>query len=402
MPVPIPRSRVSDLTSSSAETLVTYGGPGCTTTTSTTGAARLGVYRKMDDFVVPGFRALAKRGQVFNNPMTRYKYTFSKVSTGHAHELITHAPCATVSGAYKASYTNLLNAVKGRMSVITPPAQILNSSGLITSASTLALANVKNPSVQGLAFIGEIQQTLSLLRNPIEALTKYAQRRRPTKLGAAGAVSSEYLAYVFGVLPLMHDIEGIIDALFRLVNERETARGHAADGTTVTSTPTSIFSDSVITGVFMQEIWEESIDVRAGVLYAFEGRTLVDSLGVSLRDIPAAMWELLPWSFVVDWFSNVGKVISACTAAISNEFLAQWLTVKRTTTYTRKITNVTLNPLWFPSITCRDKDVGIYETYTRIPTQLASNIGFQFNLSLNRTPILSALSLLIQTLTKGK
>jgi len=359
----------------------------------------------MDDWVVPNFRNRSNKGEVFNNPMSRKKYTFyGKIGGGGWGHYYPPFICSTQSGVWKGISTNYLTQLKSALG-FTPPSATIDSSSLISEAATLALSNVKSPNVQGLAFAKEIQQTLDLLRNPISALTSYfAQASKKgvglTFKGSAAAASSQYLAVVFGALPLMHDIEGLIEALVKSANERETARGQVQSSTTINQNNLSLVT-GFVNGTYKTEC-VETVVVRAGAMYAFSGESLAGSLGLSLKDIPAAMWEVLPWSFLIDWFSNVGKCIDAVVASCSNDFLAQWVTVKRTQYLVRTATGTTTTAPWVQITNCSDADACLYETFTRAPTNLSQQIGLHLNFNLNRVPTLTALSLLIQQLTKGK
>jgi hypothetical protein len=46
-----------------------------------------------------------------------------------------------------------------------------------------------------------------------------------------------------------------------------------------------------------------------------------------LSDIPAAMWELIPLSFMVDWVLNVRQLIAALSPRLGLSVLAEWTTV---------------------------------------------------------------------------
>jgi hypothetical protein len=49
-------------------------------------------------------------------------------------------------------------------------------------------------------------------------------------------------------------------------------------------------------------------------------------LGLRDQDIPVTVWELVPWSFVVDWFVNVGDWIQAVTPNPSVTVKGSWTT----------------------------------------------------------------------------
>lgn len=391
------RYRQLDLTSVGSGNLTTNYG--CTPTTVATQGPRVGTYKNMTDWVTPGFRALSKEGIITNSPMNSKKCTFSSGQTGYEQQSNQLKPCIEMAG-WKDTFSNYLNWKLGPMG-FTPPAEHINLSSLHTTAAVMALSNVKNPSVQGLAFIKEINQTLALLKNPINAVTQLLKKRNITAKNATSAASSQTLAVNFGIKPLMHDIEGLLEALVQVASKRETARGYAAQ-TFVDNGYEKVLHVGGVSTSYYKETLTESAEIRTGVLYAFDGKSLADALGLSLRDLPAAAWEVLPWSFLVDWFSNVGKVISSVTAAVSNDFLAQWESVRIIQTVRRQVTRHTINSGWDWSVTtpCSDWDQCIYETYTRTPLELVTNVGFQLNFSLNRVPTVTALALLMQQLTK--
>jgi hypothetical protein len=58
---------------------------------------------------------------------------------------------------------------------------------------------------------------------------------------------------------------------------------------------------------------------------------LMKALGLRGRDIPSLLWELTPWSFVVDWFANVGTWLQAVVPDPSISIRGNWVTVIRTT-----------------------------------------------------------------------
>lgn len=48
---------------------------------------------------------------------------------------------------------------------------------------------------------------------------------------------------------------------------------------------------------------------------------------------PALLWELIPWSWLVDWISNTGDVFSNLDSGIAENLVAAYAYVMRTTTY---------------------------------------------------------------------
>ena len=59
--------------------------------------------------------------------------------------------------------------------------------------------------------------------------------------------------------------------------------------------------------------WTVTSTARAGVLYEYTA-TLSNQLGLQLHQIPAALWEGIPLSFVADWFWTGSTAYQALTA----------------------------------------------------------------------------------------
>jgi hypothetical protein len=75
----------------------------------------------------------------------------------------------------------------------------------------------------------------------------------------------------------------------------------------------------------------KTVRVGAGVCYIASSMLPTDALMKSLslrgRDIPSLLWELTPYSFVVDWFANVGQWVQAVVPDPSLSFTGNWVTV---------------------------------------------------------------------------
>lgn len=425
-----PRERIDDQTTLQPGTRTISSGPGCTVSSSSFSGARVGVYRKINDYVTHDFKRLSAKGQIFNNPVTISKYTCSRVAgSGYKHQL-SGFNCTSNSGAWADDFSDLLCWKLGPIDIHSL-AFAIDASELIKEASTIALSNVQKPDVQGLAFAGELRKTIETMRNPLRAATDYlVKRRKDLKRleeatsasgimrnarrkksnrrrahDAADAASSQYLAIMYGLRPIMMDLEGLADALVRFAHERKTARGQLIDTSTGSIGNLVLHQGSVLADSRYSVSKSEELIVRAGALYAFNGQGLDAYTGVRIKDIPAAAWELLPWSFVVDWFSNLGNVISATVALCTNDFLAEWITLKRKLTYTRTVTSTTLmSPSlgWSVTRPCSDSDRVIFEQTYRYPVRLGLEYGLTFDMSISKAPTLIALSLLLQQLPKGK
>ena len=96
--------------------------------------------------------------------------------------------------------------------------------------------------------------------------------------------------------------------------------------------------------------------MRAGVLTKLDLLTNANIYG--LQNLGETAWELVPFSFIVDWFTNVGATIGSWTPNIGYEILASWVTTEIVQTQTSTVSSLgiensspvtgyrTDNPVW--------------------------------------------------------
>lgn len=177
----------------------------------------------------------------------------------------------------------------------------------------------------GQVFLGEFGQTKKLLLHPLRqsvALAKALVENR----NLAKNVAKSWLEFQFGIKPLLNDVDEIMKRINKTLPRVEnlTYRTYDTDSTSLSS---SVTEGRDIYG-FLQRI--DTIDsfkaeciVRFGVT-----QSLLDSANVyrsdwsssftDLSQIPVTAWELLPWSFLADYFVNVSEIIQAATTSTRN------------------------------------------------------------------------------------
>lgn len=429
------RTRTTDNTYVSPGTRRFYYGPGCTDNTITykTGP-RTGTKKEIMDVPTAGFRRLSARGVVINSPCSIIEASFTATDGQYAHRY-PGFDCSVDTGMWKDWRSNLLNQEAGPLPL--DPLYTLDETDLIGKVATAALSGIRAPEVLGGAMMVEMRQTYASLRHPLKALRnllaknrvlvkklnrieqirqKHRQTGTISKMEeiylkshsridssgkAAGDLSSQYLEFVFGILPTIRDIEGVLDILAKPKSNRDTARG-MEEVTTTTEVDSVYFSGSSLREAIKRDVRKETLTVRAGVLYdvSLEGQ-FGDRVGLSANSSLANIWEVVPWSFVVDWFSNTGDVIAAYQAQFDQSILSQWITIRRELVHTRSALNEIFGTGWVSEIQCAAVDVGTYVSYQRHPLhQLGSYIRLSSNLKLDRANIGASIALTIQQLTK--
>jgi hypothetical protein len=211
-------------------------------------------------------------------------------------------------------------------------------------------------SMAGLTFLGELRETIRMIRNPAEALrratlevmeaygslsrrqkrqTRAALMRARADVAASKAatrgISGSILELNFGVKPLVSDIADIATTAYDLINgrNRQATRlyGKASEefepieggGLVRLSGGLGLCVNHLSTTVDKIDVqwlcgYDHTLDGPSGVLRALR------AYGIKGEEIPLTLWELFPFSFLADYFLNIGKVLEAlctCTSQVT-------------------------------------------------------------------------------------
>lgn len=309
-------------------------------------AHRAGVVEGCHDVVTPGFHTRVQRGEIINNPFLKVKQTFGGGGTGGGTR---SNPCtipASTSGVdwdvsmryYNSAFVFDEYRIDGKLHSFP---SVIDVDALVTLASTSALAGVDTPSAEGLVALAELRQTLAMLRNPLSSMLRltenWAKSKRLDKAIARTAVegprafADQYLTYYYGMRPLVKDLEDILKGYLRegSTPSRVTSRGYATDSETTVSVTGGPSGVAVGRSWYTNQVTRsDTVSVRSGVLYVPTENTYQKVLGLRFSDLPSAVYEATPWSFLIDYASNLGDVVKALTPRIGVDYLASWTTVR--------------------------------------------------------------------------
>jgi hypothetical protein len=130
-----------------------------------------------------------------------------------------------------------------------------------------------------------------------------------------------WLQYIYGWLPLLSDIH---DGADRLVN------GYRDKGFIITSRCTSKAYYETGTrpdGQFDSD-WVCDGSARVQIEARIKSRFLDNLAGSGVLNPLSVAWEVVPFSFVVDWFVPVGSVLESLTATAGLELAAGFTSVR--------------------------------------------------------------------------
>ncbi len=124
--------------------------------------------------------------------------------------------------------------------------------------------------------------------------------------------TSEYLRYRYGLLPIYRDLQEAMKALKKSYDagSREQTYTSRANGT-ITGTGVENFSSS---DYYLKYKWQLTKDAKFSVRAKFVDsytKSAWSDLGLNYQNLMSLPWELLRFSFVVDWFANIGDFIYA-------------------------------------------------------------------------------------------
>lgn len=228
----------------------------------------------------------------------------------------------TVEGNPAASLYNLMGTVSYK------PAW---DNGLAALSVQRAYADIHATPMQGLVDLYELKMTFDLLKSPLKFILssvavfgkKRKRRKRPkptltdavrkTK-DAADNLASAWLQYVYGWIPLGYTIEAAIDALVVKMHNAPSKRARARTTPIMqVGSKSAAMQFGEFNLVFQVETteWRRATTTLCTQLTYGNWRQYT---GTRVDDIPLALWEIIPYSFVADWFVNIGDWINSCVA----------------------------------------------------------------------------------------
>lgn len=227
-----------------------------------------------------------------------------------------------------------------------------------------------------------------------DALSYLMGLRRGSELAPSRQVArraaNAWLGFTYGVKPLLSDMHGAMTALqdsgFRRPMQVVSVRGGAKlQGRC-----------RVVVGQHQTEAWLEGECALSGrILFEIENPIKFELSQLGLTNPLATIWELIPYSFVVDWFVPVGNFLGSVIPPQGVSSVQGYTYVKAKGTVNRKTSNVpgswyTWNTSGYSREVIKDR-----VKLSSFPVHTLAD----FDYSLGLTQITSATALLVQQLT---
>jgi hypothetical protein len=253
----------------------------------------------------------------------------------------------------------------------------------VSEANNIALKKLikkireESSHFNGQSFVGELRQTIHGLRHPFESMRqkvyshlntlskrkrdmlKYPPMQRPQAWRKV--LADTWLETAFGLKPLMHDVKDIAESIARSLEEprhraRLASRGQVLDKTVV------VVPDYRDYGSVSFRLTTEQI-TKAGVNYSVGMEAVVEAasgslerftkvLGFTPENFIPALYEVMPWSWLIDYFSNLGDIIEAgCTDTSNVKWIVRSDLIKSVKTVKASVNLAETYAMWAQSTT---------------------------------------------------
>lgn len=324
---------------------------GTVTDTTETNKKQSSFYNKMTDVSTVRFEELRNQGNIINNDMTQIKHTVLAPPT----QYVQTRNRWTVSGSTQTLTlserdTTPDNLHNGRnwleSSLIVPSvADVYASIGTKVSASynlaneqsiVLAAAYSAAADSKALALVtmAEAKKTLAIGEQLIESLQTFRHLVERSGgnlfmtprglLALSGSAANAWLMYRYGIMPLVYEVGAYVEIVGGKNSKRVRFTSSKSYQNNLSSSPAfTNISDYIAES---RPYYRSRYDtISAGVLVTTDQSSPLSDFG--LDRVMTSAWELIPFSFVIDWFANVSDTIAAHEGRFGQRVLSSWITV---------------------------------------------------------------------------
>lgn len=193
-------------------------------------------------------------------------------------------------------------------------------------------------TLQSLVVLGELGKTVRMILNSGRQLQSglfaylqdvaAAKRRRRKSWGRDGSriVSDLWLTFSFGVKPLLSDIDNGARALAEdrtFLSDKVFIKTSSSAGESglVGVSQQNVAGLNVYSDLLAKEVWDCTFYGVVARALPYNANYNQFVLGYDWSNFAPAVWELIPYSFLVDYFTNVGEIVSA---ASFNQATCKW------------------------------------------------------------------------------
>ncbi|UUW21213.1 MAG: maturation protein [Leptochloa chinensis fiers-like virus 1] len=212
---------------------------------------------------------------------------------------------------YRSGYGKLTQAIASPLNLNDPKSTSLELRSRADSDAYQRLIEASRGSIDLSIDLFQARQNarmLAITDRFMEAFKRIPNKRSVTQV--ARALGGKWLEWVYGWAPLLNEIHDLShETLRHYINSTVKVKGRRSLSLITTPTVQSSTPNGPISHI-------ERIDSFAKTQYVVELRVLDNDLTRFTSLNPASIaWELIPYSFVVDWFIDVGGYLRGLETA---------------------------------------------------------------------------------------
>lgn len=335
------------------------GNGGTCGTSATTGApitfgnVGLGEKKVMYDVVTPSYFAKRKAGVYVFNPMNSVVYKHRAIGSSSTRFTQKTTICSPpVNYWYEVNGQFFCYKLGGS---VTPTNTTLLSGPEIPSLAdevwTKCLAQVEKGKANYIESLAESAKAFTMLARPLENVHALIRNLRRSGRRAKGYekvsaqsrdyilfLSSEWLRFRYGLSPIISDVKAALKALETSFNvPSQVYKSRASGVLNLSGASTGVISEAPNATLTYRKYTQDNVSCR-GVSFDRYRRTPFNELGLTFQNAVGVVWELTHYSFVLDWFANIGDLIYANIPRVGVEHIGG-------TTTTRQYTSTSYTPV---------------------------------------------------------
>nr|QDH89851.1 MAG: hypothetical protein H4BulkL22317e12091_000001 [Leviviridae sp.] len=145
-----------------------------------------------------------------------------------------------------------------------------------------------------------LADAVSTLKAPLKTLLPLTRQK----------MANDFLAYRYGIAPLIGDIQGMAEYIASIVLSEQKIKAAG------TSTKYADFVDTGFLGAIIPyKIFRSSkVTVKHNVRFRVNDKLSKAAEELGFTNPANVLWELVPFSFVVDWFLPIGNFLNSMNA----------------------------------------------------------------------------------------
>lgn len=404
-------------------------------------------YDYMSDVVTSSFKRKQSRGEVIINPLTSAKSVVSEAfgSMNRSWALYAHPSGTQIDGTrYEHSnptgswvlgdYTSIAERVKlGLLSSVSTQFNLSELTDLEDSLVTRVRDNASTNQAIALVTLAELDKTVAMFESgarmtadlinrldhvPLVDLRRFKNlrardiRKLARSLPRKGwenvqKVAAMWLGYRYGIMATYYDVASWFDASSQVGTK---LRGRFTSSIHTSYTPADVISagsgDSYYTSEIRVRLARTSSSTSGVLVQAIPEAGVLESFG--LYNLLSTAWELVPYSFVVDWFADVGKRLAALEGSVLRPVLGSWIVHRSKLYYELSNTRTSLDHISgayrFVGTNMENTSASVFDSCDLV--QRVANPPFSalpsINVRLNTKRVLDGISLLSTSSAKLK